>query len=267
MKIWHITDLHLDTGKIKLDKVVLPVADCVVITGDLAPKLEGWSFIEYLLKKEYIVIFILGNHEYYSSNRSSILTMSEIEKKWLKKSSENENLHVLINSSVIVKGVKFIGGTLWTDFNKKDLETIKEYEKMSDSNSIFKGYKGVGYKRKGGIAMLPNDILDKHYETKNYIVKELEKPFSGKNIVLSHHAPSAKSIHSKFINDYKSNGLYFSDLEGIIEKNRITAWLHGHIHENKEYYIGETLIHCNPRGYVSFNEVNENFNFGKVIEI
>ena len=67
IKIWHLTDLHLDCGKLKLTKY--PECDYVLITGDLASKLGGWGFIQELLSKNYIVIFILGNHEYHSESQ------------------------------------------------------------------------------------------------------------------------------------------------------------------------------------------------------
>ena len=35
-------------------------------------------------------------------------------------------------------------------------------------------------------------------------------------------------------------------------------WIHGHIHESLEYRIDDTIVACNPRGYVNYRE-NEAF--------
>jgi hypothetical protein len=48
-------------------------------------------------------------------------------------------------------------------------------------------------------------------------------------VVMTHFAPSWRSIPSAFENDPR-NGYYASSLEDLIEETRPAVWVHGHIH-------------------------------------
>ena len=70
-----------------------------------------------------------------------------------------------------------------------------------------------------------------------------------KIIVVTHHAPSAKSIDIVYETD-KANGSYASNLENfILDHPNIKLWCHGHIHSQSDYMIGDCRVICNPRGY------------------
>ena len=72
-----------------------------------------------------------------------------------------------------------------------------------------------------------------------------------KLIVMTHHAPTFKSIHPKYINDRQLNGAYASDLSDfILDRPLIKYWLHGHIHATNDYMVGDCRVISNPRGYV-----------------
>jgi Icc-related predicted phosphoesterase len=264
IKIWHLTDLHLDCGKLKLTKY--PECDYVLITGDLASKLGGWGFIQDLLSKNYIVIFILGNHEYHSENRKGIKTYKEIEELWKRKSKEFENFHVLINDTIEFEGIRFIGSTLWTNLNNLDQETIDYFPEMRDSSKIYKSYYGSGYSRRGGRNISATDLYDLHKDSVDFIEKELQKEFNGLTVLGTHHAPLLESLDTRY-KDSDSNGYYASDLSYLFEKYKITAAFHGHIHQSKHYFYKGSLITCNPRGYRMYNEVNADFDEGKVIKL
>lgn len=264
-KLWHLTDLHLDTGKLKLTK--FPECDYVIITGDLAAKLGGWPIIESLLSKGNIVLFILGNHEYHSEAKKGIVTMREIEERWKKKEKEYDNFHVLINDTVIFEDIRFIGGTLWTNFNNMDKKTKEEFSEMRDSVKVYKSFRGSGYSRRGGVNVTVDDIYEKHKETVKYFESELSKPFNGKTVLLTHHAPLLESIDTRYKDDFESNGCYVSDLSYLFKQYKIDALFHGHIHQSKHYYYGNTLVTCNPRGYKMYNELNEDFDEGKIITL
>ena len=66
-------------------------------------------------------------------------------------------------------------------------------------------------------------------------------------VVITHHAPSSKSIHPKYWNN--DNYAYFSDLEEFILRRKPALWVHGHTHHTFDYMIGGTRVVCNPVGY------------------
>ena len=264
-KIWHLTDLHLDAGKLKLTK--FPECDYVIITGDLATKLGGWPIIESLLSRGYIVLFILGNHEYHSEAKKGIVTMREIEERWQKKGEQHENFYVLINDTVVFDDIRFIGGTLWTNFNNMDEGTILDFSQMRDSAKIYKSYRGSGYSRRGGTNITAYDIYEKHKETVECFESELSKPFDGLTVLLTHHAPLLESIDTRFKDEFESNGCYVSDLSYLFKDYKVNAVFHGHIHQSKHYNYNGTLVTCNPRGYRMYKELNEEFDEGKIVTL
>jgi Icc-related predicted phosphoesterase len=69
------------------------------------------------------------------------------------------------------------------------------------------------------------------------------------NIVITHHAPSALSIPGHLKHDMVS-AAYASKLEDLIEETGPDIWVHGHIHQPFDYFVGRTRIICNPRGYL-----------------
>jgi hypothetical protein len=86
-------------------------------------------------------------------------------------------------------------------------------------------------------------------------------------VVVGHHTPSHFSCHPKYADDQLMNGGYHSDLtEFMLDRPGIKLWTHGHTHELFDYTIGDTRVVCNPRGYIGYETIADNFNL-KVIEL
>lgn len=69
-----------------------------------------------------------------------------------------------------------------------------------------------------------------------------------KDVVLTHHAPSPRSIPPKFQGD-PLNCAFASDLDALVMESKALLWVHGHIHSQSDYQIGSTRVVANPRGY------------------
>ena len=85
-----------------------------------------------------------------------------------------------------------------------------------------------------------------------------------RTIVVTHHAPSSRSIPPNNVGDVLS-AAFASDLDLMIQASRIPLWIHGHTHYNVDYKIGVTRIYSNQRGYPS--EMARGFELGRIIEI
>lgn len=128
-----------------------------------------------------------------------------------------------------VNGVRIAAATLWTD--------------LSDNLSWY-------YYKKG--------LIDGHYIsdlTHEAMIEchEMHKQFlfgMEADIVVSHHAPTRRSVHERFIND-PYNVCFANDLEKEIlnMKKPPKLWIHGHTHDDFDYMIGDTRVICHPRGY------------------
>jgi Icc-related predicted phosphoesterase len=70
--------------------------------------------------------------------------------------------------------------------------------------------------------------------------------------------------------DYKTDptwNAYSNRFEYDIIEAQPNLWLHGHIHSNVDYIIGQTRIVCNPRGYHDINSLNPDFNPSLTIKL
>ena len=108
MKIQVLSDLHLEDGGDLPDHH--PEADVIVLAGDLVPYTEG--LVELLA--EYWstapnVLYVFGNNEFYRT---------EIDDARAKLAEEcaKARIHLLDPGTIRIEGVRFIGATLWTDF-------------------------------------------------------------------------------------------------------------------------------------------------------
>jgi Icc-related predicted phosphoesterase len=67
-------------------------------------------------------------------------------------------------------------------------------------------------------------------------------------VVITHHAPSIKSVATGKEADLIS-AAYVSKMDDFITEHGPALWVHGHIHENRDYMIGNTRILNNAFGY------------------
>lgn len=85
-----------------------------------------------------------------------------------------------------------------------------------------------------------------------------------KSVIVTHHAPSGRSLPDRYQDDILSAS-YVSHLDDFVKESSAALWIHGHIHTQQDYVIGNTRIVCNPRGYP--NEPNDRFVPDFVIEV
>jgi predicted phosphodiesterase len=196
------------------------------------------------------VIYIMGNHEFYHGKFYGAIDYMRDE------CAKYPNIHMLEQDTVIIQDrneetgevtdVVFVGGTLWTNMNKRDPLTMHAIEgMMNDFRIIRNDYRSYA-------CMSALDVAVRHDKTLAYIKLIVQEHKDKKCVVVGHHSPSFQSCHEQYGNDHLMNGGYHSDLsEFILDHPQIVLWTHGHTHHPFDYVIGETRIVCNPRGYVN----------------
>jgi len=194
------------------------------------------------------VIYIMGNHEFYHGKFYGAIDYMRDE------CAKYPNIHMLEQDTVIIQDrneetgevsdVVFVGGTLWTDMNKRDPLTMHAIEgMMNDFRIIRNDYRSYA-------CMSALDVAVRHDKTLAYIKLIVQEHKDKKCVVVGHHSPSFQSCHEQYGNDHLMNGGYHSDLsEFILDHPQIVLWTHGHTHHPFDYMIGETRVVCNPRGY------------------
>ena len=290
IKVAQCSDMHLEFGGYDFQATC---ADVLVLGGDICVASNFNDNYDKFFKdasdRFKDVIYIMGNHEHYNGDFAK---SESILRKRLKQYS---NIHFLERQSIKIGDVTFIGGTMWTDMNKRDDLTLmhianrmNDFVCVDNSNTMVtqrvpvyeKDEKGDyvrddnGHLIQSGIKMkqkpshfTPNDAADEFDKFLGYINNVVEGKHDEKFFVCTHHSPSRLSTKPQYQHDYIMNGGFSSHLgEWILDHPQIKVWTHGHTHDNFDYMIGSTRIVCNPRGYIGYERSAGQFEL-KVIEV
>lgn len=243
MKIRIMSDLHLEFGPLELEPAG---EDVLVLAGDtnLGVSAQNWA-VKMNWQLKVPVVMIAGNHEYY--NRCFIYTLG------LFQSANSKEVYFLERESVDISGVRFLGTTLWTDYNL--------YGRYSEDKALARvslnDHRLITYE--GDMIFTPSHAGEEHRKAVEFL--ETTKG----DVIVTHHAPSVKSALPEFKND-PLTAAYASNLEELVARSGAKLWIHGHMHNSVDYMIGQTRVVSNPRGYVG-HEVNPDFDPNFVVEI
>ncbi len=242
MRLQVFSDLHLEFGLLELPE---SEADIIIAAGDVALGADGIQWLDTLGKP---VVFVGGNHDYwYGDLRDRVLEF--------RAESHFTQVRYLENEVYEQDGVRFLGCTLWTDYHNQNSQVMKMVEMAVND------FRHISFDQR---AMKPEDLVGIHQASKAWLAKELAKPYAGKTVVVTHHAPSSRSWFANINNDIRY--AYCNDLEEWMGQFDIDLWVHGHVHKVSDYRCGETRVICNPRGYYNYQETLE-FVSDKLIEL
>lgn len=237
-----LSDVHLSSGALKLPDTD---ADLVILAGDVGRPHAAVSWASSFAKP---VLYIAGNHEFYGGNIAG--TLEE-----LKRLCVGTNVRVLDSDEVIVGGVRFLGTTLWTDF-KLFGDGTRQAAAQKEAVRWMRDFSRIRAGETSDVLFTPGDAAALFSSQAAWLASKLAQPFPGQTVVITHHAPSPKSIHPRFA-DSLLNACFVSNAEHLLDGNRVRLWIHGHTHDSFDYLLNGTRVVCNPRGYAN-NGVNEN---------
>ena len=250
MKLRIVSDLHLEFGRYtyQLPELDTDAETTLILAGDIGVGTKHLPWVENVAKRFANVIIITGNHEYYNQ------VMDELDAKLVEWNYTQNNIHLLYEglNAVILDGVRFLGGTLWSKHGPlcvcrsgmNDFQIIRRYAKS--------------YK-----AFTPADATELHTFQVDNMMKALEDN-EYPTVVVTHHLPYT-TVPPKYAGN-PLNEAYSTDLEWMIDVFKPVLWVHGHTHESADFTIDETRVICNPRGYHGY-AVNLTFDPLKLIEI
>jgi Predicted phosphohydrolases len=260
MRIWTISDLHLRQREaldlVKPDR--FPEADVCVVAGDVCDRINlSVNWLGKVIRPRMPVVFVPGNHEFYSSTIADTRRNAKMLCRAL-------DVTLLDDSEAFIGGVRFAGGTLWTDFRLNGSTDAEIAASMKVSRVSMADYGETRvldfdtYRQ-----MKPEDTEQLHGETRGFFERAFEGQPHTPTVVVTHHAPHRGSIHEKYAAD-PVTAAFVSDMASDIARWKPLAWIHGHVHSSFDYLAHETRIVCNPKGY---RLENPDFDFMKVIEI
>ena len=256
MRVHVFSDLHLEFGPLDLPADVRRgrLAELVLLAGDIHVKRRAphWAATTF----SQPVALIQGNHESYGDSLDAAIAAQRKQAGDAAKGRPHP-IRALERETWTLNAtdgtpVRIVAATLWTDFALFGEALRSEmmdaaHQRMND----FRMIRIADERTREPRPLAPADLLRLHRESLAFIADALAKPFDGISIVMTHHAPSRRSVPEDFSSDPVS-AAYASDLEPFIEQTQPQLWVHGHIHTSHDYRIGKTRVVCNPRGYVPF---------------
>lgn len=272
LRIHVASDGHDDIGgnKISCEESFGGKADLIAYVGDLmAPGLEALRRLRQLYPDMSIpLIYVPGNHDYYSDGNPKNPHLKTTIEKQLQDMPElaAELGIILLQDSVneFYAGgylVRALGGTLWSDMQARS-GYVSMNDAMRDAAKQMNDYRFIKTGEGRSKDMLtPRETLTMHRETVRFIEQVLSTPTDADfTLLCTHHAPSYRSLRNwdpAFPERFSSmDWCYASDCERWFTGEGMgpdhvppNIALHGHVHANQEYFVGETLICANPRGY------------------
>jgi len=242
VRINYFSDIHLEFGWLKAPD---NDADIIVAAGDIGVGTQGLDWLKTLNKP---VIYVAGNHEFYSHEYQHTLQL-------IRNQCVDSNVHFLENDCFIFQGVRFLGCTLWADLFVEGDKTAAALGKTLND------FKRIQFAEK---SFDTTQFSHCHQRSKMWLERELAEPFSGRTVVITHHAPSLWSWNDSAHALKKL--AYCNDMKPLLHEYEIAAWIHGHVHSQMDYRIAGARILCNPRGYAGA-KIAPRFDQNRVVEI
>jgi predicted phosphodiesterase len=264
MKIQLLSDLHLEAHP-HWKAQPLPGADMLVLAGDIGsyqPRSQlsdadfglgqfsphnGWPTP---------VLFVPGNHEYDTLDFDAAHAR-------LRATCERLGLTWLERETVVLNGVRFVGTTLWSDFDalapaadatpsQPAANPLAQQLKARD-----KAYRAANfYLRKTlttrhGEPWLAEGVREQALVCQQWLRMALAQPFDGPTVAVTHFAPSLHSADPRYGLTPGTAG-FCNALDDLLPQAQL--WLHGHLHAPSDYVHHGCRVVANPLGYARKNE-------------
>lgn len=260
MNIQLLSDLHLESNPHFLPKAA-PGADVLVLAGDIG-SYQNDSALTRLGIDDFglarfanwpcPVLFIPGNHEYDGLDFDAAHAR-------LRDACARLGLVWLERQTAVLGGVRFVGCTLWTDFDALTSQRaltspVTLGEQLKAREKAFRAanfYLKKHHSLRHGEPMLADAVRAEGLKSQAWLSEVLSIPFTGKTVVVSHFAPSLRSADPRYGVTPGTAG-FCNALDGLLPMAQL--WLHGHLHCPVDYTSAGCRVVANPLGYARKNE-------------
>lgn len=274
MNIQLLSDLHLESNP-HFKAQAAPGADLLVLAGDIG-SYQNDSLLGSLAISDFglarfsplpvarggagwptPVLFLPGNHEYDG------LDFDEAHER-LRETCERLGMIWLERQTVVLAGVRFVGCTLWTDFdaltsrraavNEAGTGDITLGEQLKARDKAFRAanfYLKKNHAFRNGRPMLAEEVREEGLKSQAWLRQALALPFDGPTVVVTHFAPSLLSADPRYGLTPGTAG-FCNSLDELLPL--ASLWLHGHLHCPNDYVRHGCRVVANPLGYARKGE-------------
>lgn len=261
MKLHILSDLHNEFAPHQAHPEAVAAADVIVLAGDIDQGTQGLTWARETFPNHEIV-YVAGNHEFYHHHWNQLLDD-------LRHKAHTLGIHFLENQAVTISGIRFLGASLWTDFdyfgrNKRQACMREAEEKLNDFRLIkaqtiqperVSAILGTADGKKGAVRwsrkLTAVHTLARHQASMAWLQAELPKDDPDRTVVITHHFPHRNSCAPQWSNA-PLTAIFGSNLPNEVLLGA-RLWIHGHTHDSCNYRIGDSKravrVICNPRGY------------------
>lgn len=264
-----LSDLHLESHP-RFSVAPAPAADLLVLAGDIGSYQSG-SLLSSLDIADFglarfsplpvtqggagwptPVFFIPGNHEYDGLDFDATHTR-------LRETCERLGMVWLERETVVLGGVRFIGCTLWTDFDalttdpfgKRDVTLGEQLKARDKAFRAANFYLKKNHAFRAGEPMLAEAIREEGLKSQAWLRQALATPFDGMTVVITHFAPSLISADPRYGLVPGTAG-FCNALDDLLPLAKV--WMHGHLHCAVDYVAHGCRVVANPLGYAHKGE-------------
>ena len=267
MKIQLLSDLHLETQpEFSVDPA--PGADLLVLAGDVG-SYQGGSRLpgaDYGLGRfspragwPTPVLYVPGNHEYDGADFDTVHAR-------LRELCGALGIRWLERESLVIDGVRFVGCTLWADFDALvprgagPAEAERQRGKALRAANFYLEKMGG---TRGGEPMLAAQVREEALRSQAWLRAALALPFDGPTVAVTHFAPTLASADPRYGLTPGTAG-FCNSLDELLPQADL--WLHGHLHCAFDYVKDGCRVVANPLGYADKGE-QDGFEPHKLVEV
>jgi predicted phosphodiesterase len=256
VKFQLLSDLHLETQP---DHPFSPApgAQLLVLAGDVGSYQPGsrladgdfglGRFSPRLGRWPVPVLFVPGNHEYDG------LDWDEAHAR-LRATCERLGITWLERETLVIDGVRFVGTTLWTDFEALAAEQPDTTRALKQRDKAFRAadfYLTKTAATRRGEPLVAQQWRELGLECIDWLRAALARPFDGPTVVVTHFAPSLRSADPRYGRTPGTAG-FCNALDDLLPQADL--WVHGHLHRPNDYHVGRTRVVANPLDYARKGE-------------
>ena len=261
MNLQLLSDLHLEANP-GFAATPLPGVDLLVLAGDIGSyqrRKDGsvmaepdWGLQRFSPLPQYAgwpapVVFVPGNHEY------DALDVDEAHVR-LHATCERLGIQWLERETAVIGGVRFVGTTLWSDYDALVAPGSPLTERLRARHKAFRAANFYLHKmagQRGGALFDAAAMRELALECQTWLREALAQPFDGHTVVVTHFAPTLHSADPRYGLNPGTAG-FCNALDELLPLADL--WLHGHLHCPQDRQVGRCRIVANPLGYADKHE-------------